>query len=290
MRSVAHISDLHFGREDPVVVRGLLDAVASAEPSLIAISGDLTQRARVSQFKQAREFLDALPRGPLIVVPGNHDISATNLLLRLARPLSRYSRYISADFEPFFEDPEIAIVGVNTVRILNSKDGRINLRQIVSSCNRFHALQSGPVRIVVMHHPIDLPAEDNTNALVGRAALAVSEFAGCKVDLFLSGHLHAAQTISTSARYNIEGYSAIVAQAGTAVSTRTRGQVNSWNLITIDGASITVQQMVWEAQTGAFIPATVEQYRKSDSGWALVPTSREPEKSVLPGAQSSPLL
>ena len=269
MRTIAHISDIHFGREDPTVVRGLLDAIAQSAPDVVAISGDLTQRARISQFHQARAFLDALPPTHRIVVPGNHDISATNLLQRVVRPLSRYRRYITTDLEPFFADQEIAMVGVNTVRVLSSKDGRINRQQITATSNRFRPLDSNIVRIVITHHPMDLPEGDNKNALVGRAAVAIPEFADCKVDLFLSGHLHTGQTISTSARYRIDGYSAVVAHAGTAASTRTRGEANSWNLIHIDAPEIIIQQMIWNPQNGGFIPSTIEHYRKTDSGWTL---------------------
>lgn len=269
MRTIAHISDIHFGREDPKIVRGLIDAIGKVAPDVVAVSGDLTQRARASQFQQARAFLEALPPTPRIVVPGNHDISATNLFQRVARPLSRYGRYITRELEPFFFDEEIALVGINTVRILSAKDGRINRQQVDSTCARFRELGPGIVRIVVTHHPMDLPVEDNKNAVVARAAEAMPVFADCKVDLFLSGHLHAGQTIATSARYDIDGYSAIVAQAGTAVSTRTRGEANSWNLIRIDRPVISIQQMGWDEGAEAFMPSGIENYRKLDAGWTL---------------------
>ncbi|HVL55812.1 MAG TPA: metallophosphoesterase, partial [Burkholderiaceae bacterium] len=73
MRTVLHLSDLHFGRLAEEVVGPLADAAARLRPDLIAVSGDLTQRARASQFRSARQFLDLLP-GPKIVVPGNHDV------------------------------------------------------------------------------------------------------------------------------------------------------------------------------------------------------------------------
>lgn len=267
MRTLAHISDIHFGREDPAIVQGLLNAVLSSAPDVIVISGDLTQRARVSQFKQASAFFEALPPVPRIVIPGNHDISATNLFRRVLHPLSRYRRLITPDLEPFYADQEIALVGINTVRVLSRKDGRINRQQVASTCARLRPLDPGVIRIVTTHHPMDLPAEDNRNALVGRANMAMAEFADCKVDLFLSGHLHTWQTVSTSARYGIEGWSAVVVQAGTAVSTRTRGEANSWNLVRIEEARITIEQMAWNQQGAAFTAAQSQTYRKTDSGW-----------------------
>ena len=102
MRTIVHLSDLHFGRIDPAVVDALAAAVPTLRPDLVAISGDLTQRAREQEFRQAREFLDRLPQ-PQMVVPGNHDVPLHNLFKRFTHPLRLYRRYISNVMEPFFE-------------------------------------------------------------------------------------------------------------------------------------------------------------------------------------------
>ena len=81
MKTLAHISDLHFGRTDPERVKGLEDELARARPDLVVVSGDLVQRARVSHFIAARAFLDRLPF-PYLVIPGNHDIPVFNPLKR----------------------------------------------------------------------------------------------------------------------------------------------------------------------------------------------------------------
>ena len=57
-----HLSDLHFGRDRPELMRPLLDAVNGLSPDLVAISGDLTQRAFDSQFRAARAFIDRIER------------------------------------------------------------------------------------------------------------------------------------------------------------------------------------------------------------------------------------
>jgi 3',5'-cyclic AMP phosphodiesterase CpdA len=248
------------------VVQGLLDSVAQAEPDVVAVSGDLTQRARTGQFKQARAFLAALPRKPTIVVPGNHDVSTTNLVERFTRPLDKYRKYITRDLEPYYADAEIAIAGVNTVRLLSTKDGRINRRQVACACERLGG-SGGVVRVVVTHHPMDLPMTDTKHALVGRASRAVAAFAECGVDLFLSGHLHAGTTVATSARYGSAGYSAIVAQAGTAASTRTRGEANAWNLIRAERSCISIRQMVWNGKK--FVRGDIARYRRGETGWSL---------------------
>lgn len=279
MRTLAHISDVHFGREDPEIVAGLVASLAAAKPDILVVSGDLTQRAKKRQFRAARAFLRDLPQVPLIVVPGNHDVSATNLFERTVRPLARYKRFITPDLSPFYADGEIAVAGINTVRIGSVKNGRINSRQMRLACEQFNRAGQNLSRVVVMHHPIDMPAEDVKHELVGRSAAAMAEFARCRVDLILSGHLHSGLTLSTSTRYDLPGYSAIVAQAGTAVSTRTRGEANAWNLIRISEAggpggteerTIEVQQMAW--QTTRFKAGRTDRYSKREGGWESLPS------------------
>src|SRR5574338_538133 len=73
MRTILHLSDIHMGRIDPALVATLTATIRTVMPDLVAISGDLTQRARETEFLQARRFIDALGR-PVLVVPGNHDV------------------------------------------------------------------------------------------------------------------------------------------------------------------------------------------------------------------------
>ena len=96
MRSIVHLSDIHFGRVDPLVINPLIEAVNGLKPDLVAVSGDLTQRARSQQFKEARAFLDHLPK-PQIIVPGNHDVPLHNVFARFLQPLRKYRRYITDD-------------------------------------------------------------------------------------------------------------------------------------------------------------------------------------------------
>src|SRR5687768_13580306 len=97
MKVIAHLSDLHFGTEDPVVAVALLhelDGTSMPVPTLVAVSGDLTQRATDTQFHACREFLDMLP-GPFLVVPGNHDVPMFDVISRFFHPFRRYRRHIN---------------------------------------------------------------------------------------------------------------------------------------------------------------------------------------------------
>lgn len=268
MRTIAHLSDLHFGRADGAVLRALQQELASAPPELIVVSGDLTQRARIHEFQDARQFLDSLPQ-PQIVVPGNHDLSPLYSFSRWRTPLARYMRHITPDLQPFYADNEVAVIGINTARATTFKGGRINRLQVIQACGRLSSAPAASTRILVTHHPFDLPLSGE-GAIVGRARMAMAGFARCRVDLFLSGHLHVSHTGHTALRYKISGYSALIVEAGTAVSTRVRGEFNSWNLLQIEFGAITIQRNTWNVASGRFEVTQTDRYQRGPGGWDRV--------------------
>ena len=132
MRTIFHISDVHFGPPHlPRVSQGVLEHIERYRPSMVVLSGDLTQRAKQAQFEEARDFLARLAP-PRLVVPGNHDVPLYRVWERFLSPLGKYCRIIDSNLEPTFVDGEIAVVGVNTARSLTFKGGRINREQIES--------------------------------------------------------------------------------------------------------------------------------------------------------------
>jgi 3',5'-cyclic AMP phosphodiesterase CpdA len=273
MRTLAHLSDLHFGRVDEQLIEPLISAVAEVKPDLVAISGDLTQRARSHQFREARAFLDALPQ-PQIVVPGNHDVPLHNVFTRFLQPLDKYKRHITDDLQPVYIDEEIAVVGVNTARSLTFKGGRINEDQLARIREELCGADGEVIKIVVTHHPFDLPEGYSDRDLVGRAQMAMKGLADCGADLFLAGHLHVSHTGHTAKRYNIRGHSALVVQAGTASSTRGRGEANSFNVIRIHRPNITVERMTWQPASSAFALSGEENFRHTSDGWVRLPEER----------------
>ena len=266
MRTLVHISDLHFGRVDEALIDPLIASVEKVKPDLVAVSGDLTQRARSQQFREARAFLDRLPQ-PQIVVPGNHDVPLHNVFARFVQPLDKYRRYITDDLQPFFADQEIAVIGVNTARSLTVKGGRVNPKQVASIREKLCSISDDVVKVVVTHHPFDLPEGHHESDLVGRAEMAMTNLAECGADVFLAGHLHLSHTGHTAKRYKIKGHSALVVQAGTASSTRSRGEANSFNVIRIARPDITVERFVWQPEAVAFVPSTPENFRHTVDGW-----------------------
>ena len=266
MRTLLHLSDLHFGRIHPPLVAPLVAFARNLEPDVVVVSGDLTQRARSAQFRQARAFLDALPT-PQIVVPGNHDVPLYNVFARFLGPLDKYRKYISRDLEPVFVDSRIAVVGLNSARSLTIKNGRLNPEQLERVRSRLSPLPERLTKIVVTHHPLDLPSNPSDKDLIGRARLAMQTFAACGVDILLAGHVHVGDAGSTAQRYRALGRAALVVNAGTATSTRGRGQANSFNVIRIDEPVVTVECWAWQPARAGFAAGAPERFVRAEDGW-----------------------
>jgi 3',5'-cyclic AMP phosphodiesterase CpdA len=266
MRTLVHLSDLHFGRIDPAIIGPLVETVKAMGPDVVVVSGDLTQRARSRQFKEARRFLDALPQ-PQIVVPGNHDVPLYNVFARFFQPLDKYRRYITNDLEPFYADAELAILGINTARSLTIKDGRVNERQVAKMRERLCPFSDEVTKIIVTHHPFDLPEGHAEAELVGRARMAMKALADCGADVLLAGHLHISHTGHTAQRYRIAGHSALVVSAGTATSTRGRGEANSFNVIRTDHPFISVERLAWQPEQTLFASSSIENFKHTPDGW-----------------------
>ena len=267
MRRIVHLSDIHFGSVDHAVAEGVVEKVAEIAPDVVVVSGDLTQRARSAQFIEARQFLDRLPK-PQIVVPGNHDVPLYNVLARFGSPLDKFRKYITDDLTPSYIDAEIAVVGVNTARSLTIKGGRINETQIQQVRDVMCGLGEEVLKVVVTHHPFDLPAGFGDSDIVGRAKMAMPLMSGCGADVFLAGHLHVSHIGDTAKRYKLEsGRSALVIQVGTATSIRGRGEANSFNLIEFDSPQLTIRRLECLTADAGFRTADVQVFRQTAAGW-----------------------
>jgi 3',5'-cyclic AMP phosphodiesterase CpdA len=119
--------------------------------------------------------------------------------------------------------------------------------------------------VIVTHHPFDLPALHGTDDLVGRAGLAMRTFARCGADLLLAGHMHTGHAGSTAARYRIGDHAAVVVQAGTATSTRERGEANSFNVLRIEHPVIEATHCEWNG--AAFAPVAMDRFVHAKGLW-----------------------
>ncbi len=244
MRTLAHISDTHFGRVIPEVAEGLLADLETLNPDLVVISGDLTQRARNRQYRDARRFLARIPFHK-VVVPGNHDVPLYDVGRRFLRPLKRFQRYITADLAPFYADDEIAVLGINTARSLTWKNGRISIGQVEIIRERFRGLPDSVRKILVTHHPFLPPPDDINKALVGRAAKVLEMVERCNLDLLLAGHFHKSYAGGSHSVYRTLARSVLVIQAGTATSSRIRREANAFNIITIRRETVQLDVRMW---------------------------------------------
>jgi len=255
MRLVAHISDLHFGALRKETIEPLLACLEKLAPDAVAVTGDLTQRARSGQFEQAAAFLERLPSERRLVVPGNHDIPALyrpfRRLLALRR---RFDRYITSEAFPTIADDEIIVVGLNTARSLSIKNGRINTAQLQEATKRFQRVSPRALRLLACHHPFVVPEDVSSKERARRADMAVAALVEDEVDLLLTGHRHLPWVSPLGTRLP-------TVHAGTATSRRIRGAENSFNTILVDADRVIVRRYVWQPGVQRFAlrkDATVE--------------------------------
>lgn len=263
MSVVLQISDTHFGTEQEDVVEALLRMFREEKPELVILSGDITQRARRSQFAAARAFIDQLAPTPLVAIPGNHDIPLLNMGMRLLAPYANYSRAFGTELEPEFSSPQLLVMGLNTTRPHKHADGEVSVAQVQRVATRVMRAAPAQLRIVVTHQPIcALLPEDEANVLEGHAG-AVRRWAEAGVDLVLGGHIHLPYVIPLDERHPYLARRMWAVQAGTAVSSRLRhGANNSVNLIRYaDGQrpdwTCSIERWDYQPQTRHFMPVNI---------------------------------
>ena len=279
MRTVAQISDLHFGAHDPAMVEHLHAALAAARPDLVVVSGDLTQRARTAQFRAADAFLRRLEAAgfPLVVVPGNHDIPLYDVVRRLLFPLGRYCRIVARGRSASYRDAEIAVLGLVSAHGLTIKDGRLGRAQIARIGEAFADAGPGVVKLLVTHHPlVPLPGDEEgevEQALRG-AGRALAAVRAAHVHIIMAGHNHTASVAVGGPQLSTDPQ-VMVVQAGTATSYRRRGTPNSFNLLRIAPGRLVVDEMT--AAAGAFTCTRSAAFVLGAGGWSSPsPTSAAP--------------
>lgn len=236
MTRILHLSDLHFGTVAPGLIAPLRASVARLRPDLVAISGDLTQRATAAQFAAAADLIASL-RCPVLCVPGNHDTPLWHLWERLVHPWRRYRRAITPDLAPVWQGPGAVVAGVNTANPLAWKQGRITGAQLDHLARSF--AEAGPrARVVVMHHPLEhLPGEKEW--LMQGADLALRRLPEMGAQIVLSGHVH----VSHAGPFT-KAPGLLFVQAGTGLSTRTRSERNAFNLLALSPGAAEVTTFV----------------------------------------------
>jgi 3',5'-cyclic AMP phosphodiesterase CpdA len=244
---------------DDRLIQPLLDLAASQRPDAVIVSGDLTQRARPSQFSAARAYL-ARFSGPVLVVPGNHDMPLYNLPVRLAAPLARYRKAFGAGVEPSLTLPDAVIQGVNTSDPFVWKAGRLRRSSVARLTAAFAGAPAEAHRIAVMHHA-PVPAADGTPADIAEPAKALADLAATGAQVVLSGHTH-----MPHAGFAETAAGVLFLQVGTAISTRLKTDAN--DVAVIDLAPGLVTRTSWIARGGGvFEPSFLLRFRQGSAGW-----------------------
>ena len=271
MRRIVHLSDVHFGNNDASLIAPLRKRIESVQPHVVVVSGDFVEHATALEFRQARAFLDSLPK-PQILVPGNHDLAFYNFFERAFSGLSRYRHYITDDLSPEYRDEEIAIVGANTSRKLQLRGGSLSSRQLGDLVKEFGEMPDQLTRILVTHHPFDLPQNQAQRLVVGHAHRSIKCLAPV-LDVLLAGHIHLSSTGSTATHYKTDGHALAFVQAGTAISNRNKGEENSFNVLhtarTKSGdKAVVIDRYAWDKLQGIFDCTASSEYRLEKEGWA----------------------
>lgn len=231
MTVLLHISDTHFGTEEPQVVAALQALARAQRPDAVVLSGDITQRARGAQFAAARSFCDSLGVQRWLTLPGNHDIPLYNVAARLLSPYGPYKACFGDELEPELEFADVLLVGVNTTRPGRHKDGEVSDRQIARVVQRLQGARREQLRVVVTHQPACVMRPQDEKDRLHGGERAVQAWARAGADLVLGGHIHLPYVSDLCAKVQTSRTMYCV-QAGTALSHRVRhGTPNSVNVI-----------------------------------------------------------
>jgi 3',5'-cyclic AMP phosphodiesterase CpdA len=265
MTTVLHVSDLHFGHPAvPEQFEAIEELIAASRFDVVAISGDVSQRARAGEFQRARKFIrDAQKVSRTIVVPGNHDVQWWHAPMGIGDDdaiYAEYRAYVDPEIEPVLAVAGATFVGLCTAHGITRRTLTWNLRDLsvigdltVAQLERARALMArvpdGDARVIVMHHnPVKGELSQRHGLKDTRKILGA--FAAMAVDVVLCGHDH--QEAVHYIEHTRKG--TVISTAGT-VSNRSRGgRPSSLNVIQLAPTDIRVATYIWAPGERTFVP------------------------------------
>ncbi len=271
---LAHLSDLHFGRDVELAQVAAFEAlIPPLKPDAIIVAGDLSQRARHGELQMARTFADRLARtAPTLVVPGNHDVqwwASPFGLFGSAPKYRKYRRYFGEELSPTLELPGAAIAGALTSHGValgsmtwNLNDlavkGHLPESEVVRVTRYFASVPPEAVRVVVMHHNVLRGAIYERMGLA-RWRQAQLRLKASGAELVLCGNDH------QEGSGQVDG--TVVVGTGSTFTSRTRGRrPAAFNIVTVDDESISIQHMRWEQDLQRFKPSDLARYGRARLG------------------------
>jgi len=240
---IAHLSDIHFGGENAAAVAGATERLKAERFDLVVVSGDLTRYGEPQEFEAAARWLAELPE-PRLVTPGNHDAPYLAWTERLLTPFRRYERWIGPAETQTWTGADLAARGFNTARgaqpRINWSKGQVSDSQAEAAAAWFAAAPAGALRIAVAHHPLIEMLGGPMTARVWGGEAAARALAEARVDLVLSGHIHAPFTWP----YPFGDGKTYAVGAGT-LSIRERGVPPSFNVVEADEGCFRIAALAW---------------------------------------------
>jgi 3',5'-cyclic AMP phosphodiesterase CpdA len=273
VKTVFHCSDLHFGHPAvPEQYEAMEQLIAEHRYDVVAISGDLSQRARSGEFQRARAFIkQAEGTSKVVCIPGNHDVAWWKAPFTLGNEdamLANYRKFISSDIEPVVQIPGVTFAGLNTSHGVVRQSltwrlrdisiiGIVRKEQIDRLRRTFAAAPEGNIRVVVMHHN-PIKGELSQRHGVKHTARILGAFADMSVDLVLCGHDH--QDAIHYIEHTKKG--TVISTAGTVSSRMRGGRPSSVNSIRLSDDKIDVATLVWSQSDRNFVPGPAKCFKR----------------------------
>lgn len=259
MLTVLHASDLQCGRPFvPRAAEALVRFAHEVAPDVLVVSGDLTQRAKVREFRMATDLIRRLPPVPVVVTPGNHDVPLYRVWERAFAPYHNWKACVSGELDSVTRIPGATFVALNSSAPRRAiVNGRVDAKQVEWARRIFEG--AGPedvLALVIHHHFVPVSDGEGGRPLPGSARL-VKAFEAMSVDFVLGGHIHQTHINTsrdvTSDDDDLPGVPLIA--CGTTTSRRGRGPeagINSLNVLHVGAHDIEVVPHVLEADATDF--------------------------------------
>jgi 3',5'-cyclic AMP phosphodiesterase CpdA len=268
---VVHLGDLHFGRDAELEqIEALEELIPTLNPGVIAVSGDLTQRARHGEFQRALAFIKTLGKtAPVLVVPGNHDVewwTSPFGILGRDRLYWKYRRYFGSDLAPVLSLPGIVVAGVLTAHGValgsmtwNLNDMAVKGHLASAEAERvrkvFAAAPAEAAKYLVMHHNV-LPGKISRRMGLAHWKRSQRRIVESGADVVLCGHDHQEGAEQLDGR--------VVVSTASTHTGRTRGRrAAAFNVVRVEPQATEVRHLCWENGSHRFVPASVERFARS---------------------------